>query len=88
MIFLGNLSPQQIEKRLQITFSQEDLEFLTANRQEKVNNTPLERGKWHCYDLPFLLMCDTTETVETMKALFMRDYPFPSKETFQIGWER
>jgi hypothetical protein len=88
MIFLGNLSPKEIESRLGITFSQEDKDFLTPLRQETINDTPLEKGKWHCYDIPFMFMCDTAQTAETMKALFMRYYPFPNKITFQIGWER
>lgn len=88
MIFLGNLSPKEIESRLGITFSQEDKDFLTLHRQETINNTPLGESTWHCYDIPLMVMCDTAQTAETMKALFMRYYPFPNKVTFQIGWER
>lgn len=88
LIFLGNLSPKEIETRLGITLSQEDKDYLTLHRQETINDTPLGEGKYHCYDIPFMVMCDTAQTAETMKALFMRYYPFPNKVTFQIGWER
>ena len=87
MIYLGNLSPKEIESRLGITFSQEDKDFLTLHRQEKINNTPLGEGKWHCYDIPFMVMCDTAQTAKTMSALFTQYYPFPNNVKLLIGWE-
>ncbi len=88
LLMLGNLSSSDIASRLGIELSQEDSDFLTQNRQEKVNDTPLGEGKWHCYDIPFVVMCDTVHTAEIIRDLFMRYSPFPKSTTFQIGWER
>lgn len=88
MILLGNLSPREIASRLGIELSQEDSDFLTRNQQEKVNDTPLEKGKWHCYDIPFIVMCDTVHTAEVIRDLFLRYSPFPKSTTFQVGWEK
>lgn len=85
MIFLGNQTVDDMERRLHIKFSEEHRAFLEENRQQKVNDTPLEPGKWHCYDIPFMLMTHDKETALTYKKLFS-DYTL-SGETFQIGWE-
>ena len=87
MIFLGNLSVEQIEKRTGITLSEADREFMKSNRQEKINNTPLETGKWHCYDLPFMLMTHDEQTATIYRDMLMR-YDWSScREALRISWE-
>lgn len=85
VIMLGNLSVKDMEKRLKIELSSEDREALERSRQIAVNNTPLEAGKWHCYDIPFMMMCDTMETAGKFYAMLSK---YKIKGTFQIGYER
>lgn len=87
MIMLGNQTVSDIERRLHITLTEEQREMLNNSRQEKVNDTPLAEGKWHCYDIPFMMVCDTVDTATKMRDMFMA-YDMSEGETFQIGWER
>lgn len=86
-IYLGNLTVEQLENRLGIHLSEDHKKELARNRQEKVNNTPLEPGKWHCYDMPFMLMTHDRKTAEKFRDILL-NYPMEGcHETFQIGWE-
>ena len=87
MIFLGNLSVKQIEERTGITLSDADREFMSANRQEKVNNTELEVGKWHCYDIPFMLMTHDKQTAIVYRDMLNRYDWSKCREALSIGWE-
>lgn len=87
MIMLGNQTVKDIERRLGIELTEDQREMLNESRQEKVNNTPLEKGKWHCFDIPFVMVCDTVETASKMRDMFMA-YDMSKGESFQIGWER
>ena len=87
-IYLGNLMPEQIERRLGIELSEEDKKFLLETHQGVVNNTPMEHGKWHCFDLPFMLMTRDVETAIVFRDLFMKYDTSTFKECFQIGWEK
>ncbi len=86
-IMLGNESVSDIERRLGIQLSEEDKDELNRTRQEKINDTPLAEGHWHCFDIPFILVCDTIKTAEKLRDMFLA-YDLDSKEQFQIGWER
>jgi len=57
---LGNLSVSQIEERLGIEFPEEIRDFMKRTRQHEANN--IEKGKWHCFDIPFNLVCGDMET--------------------------
>ena len=59
-IMLGNLSVSQIEKRLGIEFPEEIREFMKKTHQPEANN--IGKGKWHCFDIPFNLVCGDMET--------------------------
>ena len=59
-IMLGNLSVNQIEKRLGIEFPEEIREFMKSSHQPSASN--IQKGKWHCFDIPFNLMCGDIET--------------------------
>lgn len=87
MLFLGNLSVTQIEKRTGITLSDIDREFMNANRQERINDTPLEIGKWHCYDIPFMLMTHDKQTATAYNDRLMKYDWSKCREALQIGWE-
>lgn len=58
-IMLGNLSVSQIEKRLGIDFPEDIREFMNNNHQSDASN--IAKGKWHCFDLPFNLVCGDME---------------------------
>jgi len=59
-IMLGNQSVSQIEKRLGIEFPEEIREFMNKTHQSEASN--IAKGKWHCFDLPFNLVCGDMET--------------------------
>ena len=87
-IYLGNLSVEQIEERTGITLKDEDREYLKKHRQEAVNDTPLEVGKWHCFDIPFMIMTGNQETAEHYRDMLLSYDWSNCKEPLQIGWER
>lgn len=59
-IMLGNQSVSQIEERLGIEFPEDIREFMRKTHQDSA--THIEKGKWHCFDLPFKLVCGDIET--------------------------
>lgn len=59
-IMLGNQSVNQIEKRLGIEFPEDIREFMMQTHQDDANN--IGKGKWHCFDIPFNLVCGDIET--------------------------
>lgn len=59
-IMLGNLSVEQIEERLGIEFPQEIRDFMKVNHQPAASN--IAKGKWHCFDMPFHMVCGDIET--------------------------
>ena len=86
-IYLGNLTVEQIEKRLGVELSDKDKTFLRETHQDRVNNTPLETGKWHCFDIPFMFMTHDVDTAIRFRDMFQNYDTAKFKETFQIGWE-
>lgn len=44
-------------------------------------------GKWHCFDIPFLIMCGDSETASHFRDIFLQ-YDLSRAERFQISWER
>lgn len=59
-IMLGDQSVSQIETRLGIEFPEDIREFMKQTHQPSATN--IEKGKWHCFDLPFILVCGDMET--------------------------
>lgn len=55
-ILLGNVSIEGMEKRLGINFPDELKILMSESRQEDVSK-PIAEGKWHCFDIPFVLVC-------------------------------
>lgn len=86
MIFLGNQTVEQIEHRLKITLSNEHRKFLEEHRQERVNNTALKPGAWHCFDIPFMIMTHDMETAKMYRDLFL-SYDLKNSESFSIACE-
>ena len=85
-IMLGNLTLKQIEGRTGIELSAEDRAELNGMRQEKAEN--IASGKWHCFDIPFMIVCGDKPTAEKMvKILSAYDWS-KAKQALQISWER
>ena len=59
-IMLGNLSVKEIEERLGIEFPDDIKMFMKKTHQPQANN--IQKGKWHCFDMPFNLVCGDMET--------------------------
>lgn len=59
-IMLGNMSVNDIEKRIGIEFPEEIREFMKKTRQENISGQ-IEKGKWHCFDIPFNIVCGDIE---------------------------
>lgn len=66
-IYLGNLTVEQIEERLGIQFSDSEKEELGAARQENASN--IAAGKWHCFDIPFMIACGSYDFAERVKEI-------------------
>jgi len=85
-IYLGNLSIEDIEKRTGITLSDEHKKYMNEHRQMEVNHTPIKKGFWHGFDIPFMVMTSDEETArEYMEMLSVYDWS-KCKEALQIGY--
>lgn len=61
-IYLGNLGIEEIEKRSGVVFPDRLKEYMSDKRQENASN--VANGKWHCFDIPFVLVCGDRKTAE------------------------
>ena len=59
-LYLGNLLIRDIEKRLGIELKEEYREWFTQHHQPEAHN--IKTGKWHCFDIPFTIVCGDMET--------------------------
>lgn len=59
-MMLGNLSVGQIENRLGIDFPEEIRDFMKRSHEPRANY--IGKGKWHCFDIPFNIVCGDMET--------------------------
>lgn len=78
-IMLGNLSVNQIEKRTGINFTESERELLNNMRQEKAED--IASDKWHCFDMPFTLLCGSYDTA---KKVFDIMSPYSKEMTQQL----
>jgi len=81
-IMLGNLDVTQIEKRLGIEFPNEIREFMSENHQASASN--IKKGKWHCYDIPFVMVCGDVDTA-TKIYNSVKDRSSECKEALQFA---
>ena len=81
-INLGNLGIDEMQKRSGVTFPDELIEYMSERRQQKAENIAV--GMWHCFDIPFTLVCGDKETAtEIYKHLQPLSGEF--KEAMQIA---
>lgn len=83
-IMLGNLSLTQIQKRLGIELSADEI-MRFPHRQENVSQR-LSEYTWHCFDIPFLIECDSKDTAKSVHGI-LQPYAARMRETIQISWQ-
>lgn len=81
-MMLGNLSVEQIEKRTGVDFPEEIRVFLKENHQSEAAN--VKKGKWHCFDIPFTMVCGDLETATKIYES-VKDKSSAFKERMQIS---
>ena len=59
-IMLGNLTVTEIEKRTGLDFPEDVKQFMLDTHQ--VEASKIGKGKWHCFDIPFTIVCGDVET--------------------------
>lgn len=59
-IYLGNMTVDEIEKRAGVEFPEELREYMKPRHQSAADN--IQPGKWHCFDIPFNLLCGDRAT--------------------------
>lgn len=85
-IYLGDLSVEQIEQRTGLTFSDEDKAHMKEHRQHEVNSKKIEKGHWHCFDIPFAIMTGDKETAEQYREMLSKYDWSKCRESLQICW--
>lgn len=81
-IYLGNLSVTEMQARTGVTFPAELLTYLNENRWEKASNVP--KGKWHCFDIPFMLIAGDMDTAQMIYD-HLKPLTKSFKQPMQIG---
>ena len=61
-ILLGNLNIEVMEARMGIKFPKELVDFMENRKQDKASD--IAPGKWHCFDVPFNLVCGDIDTAK------------------------
>jgi len=81
-LYLGNLLIRDIEKRLGIELKEEYVSFMQENHQATASN--IQKGKWHCFDIPFNIVCGD---VETAKKIYnaVKDQSAKCKESLRFS---
>jgi len=79
---LGNLSVSQIENRLGIEFPEDIREFMKQSQQMSATN--IVSGKWHCFDIPFTILCGDMDTARKIYES-VKDRSEECKEALQFA---
>lgn len=81
-IYLGNLDIAEIERRSSVEFPQELCDYMLDKKQESASN--IAEGKWHCFDIHFILVCGGRKTAEGIYK-YLAPLSNQFKEPLQIG---
>ena len=82
MIYLGNLSVEQIEREYGVIFSKEDKKWLIEHHQDKASE--IAKKKWHFFDIPRIIIVGSYEFRDE---LYKRLIKYTFHEQFGIGVE-
>ena len=81
-IYLGDLSVSEIERRAGVEFPGELKTFMQENHQGKASD--IEKGKWHCFDIPFFMVCGDYDTAKFIHG-YLASMSSQFKQPLQIG---
>lgn len=59
---LGNLTIDEMQSRSGVQFPPELIEYMQSRHQPEADN--IKPGKWHCFDIPFTLVCGDIDTAQ------------------------
>ena len=65
-IRLGNLSLEEIQKEVGVTFPKEFIDYMEDKRQENIS-VDLKENTWHCFHIPFELVICGEDMKEAIK---------------------
>lgn len=82
MIYLGNLSVEQIEREYNVVFSEEDRKWLNEHHQDLAEN--VKKDKYHFFDIPRIIVAGSAEFA---KELYNRLLKYQFNGQFRIGVE-
>jgi hypothetical protein len=82
-IMLGELSVEQMERRMGIELTQEEKKFFEETYHCYAENIP--EGKWHCFDIPFLIQCGG-ENFHKEVIKILSPYGDKMKTTLQVAY--
>lgn len=82
---LGNLSASQMESRLGIDFPKELKKLMENTHQAEAEN--IKSGKWHCFDMPFHLVCGDMDTAQKIYN-YLKDQSSNCKEKLAISIQK
>lgn len=54
-MMFGNLSIEEMQQKAGVDFPPDVVEFMRDKHQPEADN--IQFGKWHCFDMPFRLVC-------------------------------
>lgn len=83
-ILLGNLTTKQIQTKLDIQLSDNDLELLDSMRQDSASS--IKPNEWHGFDIPFNIVCGSMETAQKVYDI-LKKYGDKMKGQLQISVE-
>ena len=83
MIYLGNLSVEQIEREYDVVFSKEDKQWLNEHHQDLAEN--IKKDKYHFFDIPRIMVAGSAEFAEELCHRLLK-YQFSGQ--FRIGVEK
>ena len=84
-IMLGNLDVSNIEKSMGSTLKEKERENLISMRQNDAQD--IQIGKWHCFDIPFMIMCGDFKTCQVVCEI-LRPYSHLMKTQLQVSWTK
>ena len=81
-IMLGNLTIEEMQRRAGVEFPVELIDFMRDKHQGEAQS--VKPGKWHCFDMPFMLVCGD---METAKEIYRHLSPLSAsfKEQMQVS---
>ncbi len=81
-IYLGNLSTNQIQERLGIALTLDEITELNQSRQQDAAN--IAPDKWHSFDIPLVIACGSMDMAVKVRDM-LAPHSRAMKEPIQIA---